>query len=125
MRISLHKESDCHRFGNSPFSILPPPVVVLLHGPSPSPPDRHSGKEARRPAEHRLRRFSFFCLKTFLVSAPTASASSPKRFIPALTWSPPSSTFSLRARFRRPADERHPYGHGKFENFSAFIETAC
>jgi cation diffusion facilitator family transporter len=22
-----------------------------------------------------------------------------------------------------PADERHPYGHGKFENFSAFIET--
>src|ERR1700692_234564 len=24
----------------------------------------------------------------------------------------------------QPADERHPYGHGKFENFSAFIETA-
>jgi len=24
----------------------------------------------------------------------------------------------------RPADDRHPYGHGKFENFSAFIETA-
>src|SRR5437879_10944375 len=23
----------------------------------------------------------------------------------------------------RPADERHPYGHGKFENFSAFVET--
>ena len=23
----------------------------------------------------------------------------------------------------RPADDRHPYGHGKFENFSAFIET--
>src|SRR6201988_650775 len=23
----------------------------------------------------------------------------------------------------RPADSRHPYGHGKFENFSAFIET--
>src|SRR3974377_613646 len=23
----------------------------------------------------------------------------------------------------RPADERHPYGHGKFENFSPFIET--
>src|SRR6202047_598694 len=23
-----------------------------------------------------------------------------------------------------PADERHPYGHGKFENFSAFVETA-
>src|SRR6516165_2880686 len=23
----------------------------------------------------------------------------------------------------RPADERHPYGHGKFENFSAFMET--
>src|SRR5271167_429706 len=22
-----------------------------------------------------------------------------------------------------PADERHPYGHGQFENFSAFIET--
>jgi cation diffusion facilitator family transporter len=23
-----------------------------------------------------------------------------------------------------PADDRHPYGHGKFENFSAFVETA-
>jgi cation diffusion facilitator family transporter len=23
----------------------------------------------------------------------------------------------------RPADEDHPYGHGKFENFSAFVET--
>jgi cation diffusion facilitator family transporter len=23
----------------------------------------------------------------------------------------------------QPADERHPYGHGKFENFSAFLET--
>src|SRR6516165_4022537 len=23
----------------------------------------------------------------------------------------------------QPADERHPYGHGKFENFSAFMET--
>src|ERR1700752_399723 len=23
----------------------------------------------------------------------------------------------------RPADSRHPYGHGKFENFSAFLET--
>src|SRR5450432_465503 len=23
-----------------------------------------------------------------------------------------------------PADEEHPYGHGKFENFSAFMETA-
>jgi cation diffusion facilitator family transporter len=24
----------------------------------------------------------------------------------------------------QPADENHPYGHGKFENFSAFVETA-
>src|SRR5471030_1216360 len=24
----------------------------------------------------------------------------------------------------QPADEGHPYGHGKFENFSAFVETA-
>src|ERR1700751_1285114 len=23
----------------------------------------------------------------------------------------------------QPADERHPYGHGEFENFSAFVET--
>src|SRR5438093_12781395 len=23
----------------------------------------------------------------------------------------------------QPADERHPYGHGKFENFSALVET--
>src|SRR6201993_3811965 len=30
--------------------------------------------------------------------------------------------FSVRVS-DKPADERHPYGHGKFENFSAFIET--
>ncbi|HEY8715912.1 MAG TPA: cation diffusion facilitator family transporter, partial [Candidatus Acidoferrum sp.] len=24
----------------------------------------------------------------------------------------------------QPADERHPYGHGKFESFSAFVETS-
>src|ERR1700690_2985751 len=24
----------------------------------------------------------------------------------------------------QPADDRHPYRHGKFENFSAFVETA-
>src|SRR5580693_10342636 len=24
----------------------------------------------------------------------------------------------------QPADENHPYGHGNFENFSAFVETA-
>src|ERR1700693_3376505 len=30
----------------------------------------------------------------------------------------------LSVRFSdEPADERHPYGHGKFENFSAFVET--
>src|SRR5437870_12886257 len=23
----------------------------------------------------------------------------------------------------QPADERHPYGHGKFETFSAFVQT--
>src|SRR5579864_9217433 len=23
----------------------------------------------------------------------------------------------------QPADEKHPYGHGKYENFSAFVET--
>lgn len=30
--------------------------------------------------------------------------------------------FSVRVA-DQPADERHPYGHGKFENFSAFVET--
>lgn len=30
----------------------------------------------------------------------------------------------LSVRFSdEPADEKHPYGHGKFENFSAFVET--
>src|SRR5690349_25121063 len=29
---------------------------------------------------------------------------------------------SIRAS-DQPADERHPYGHGKFETFSAFAET--
>jgi len=31
--------------------------------------------------------------------------------------------FSVRMS-DQPADEGHPYGHGKFENFSAFVETA-
>jgi cation diffusion facilitator family transporter len=30
--------------------------------------------------------------------------------------------FSVRVA-DQPADEKHPYGHGKFENFSAFVET--
>src|SRR6201981_3436764 len=40
-----------------PFSILPPHDVVLLHGSFPRPAHSHPGKEARRPAEHWLRRY--------------------------------------------------------------------
>src|SRR5260370_4729906 len=32
-------------------------------------------------------------------------------------------TFLAVGMSDRPADEKHPYGHGKFENFSAFVET--
>src|ERR1700676_5567387 len=32
-------------------------------------------------------------------------------------------TFLSVRMSERPADEKHPYGHGKFENFSAFVET--
>src|ERR1700675_1621494 len=32
-------------------------------------------------------------------------------------------TFLSVAVSDQPGDERHPYGHGKFENFSAFVET--
>src|SRR5437867_11512954 len=32
-------------------------------------------------------------------------------------------TFLSVRKSDQPADERHPYGHGKFENFSAFVET--
>ncbi len=32
-------------------------------------------------------------------------------------------TFLSVRMSEQPADERHPYGHGKFENFSAFVET--
>ena len=30
--------------------------------------------------------------------------------------------FSVRVA-DKPADAEHPYGHGKFENFAAFVET--
>src|SRR5260370_36889171 len=32
-------------------------------------------------------------------------------------------TFRSGGMSDQPADEKHPYGHGKFENFSAFVET--
>src|SRR5260370_4608903 len=32
-------------------------------------------------------------------------------------------TFLSVRMSEQPADEKHPYGHGKFENFSGFIET--
>src|SRR5260370_27900620 len=32
-------------------------------------------------------------------------------------------TFLSARMSDQPADEKHPYGHGKFENFSAFVES--
>jgi cation diffusion facilitator family transporter len=63
------------------------------------------------------------CLKTFLVVRTGSLGVLSEALHSGLDLVAAIITFlSLRVS-DQPADERHPYGHGKFENFSAFVET--
>src|SRR5882672_9712126 len=63
------------------------------------------------------------CLKTFLVFRTDSLGILSEALHSGLDLVAAVITFLSVRVSDRPADERHPYGHGKFENFSAFIET--
>jgi cation diffusion facilitator family transporter len=63
------------------------------------------------------------CLKTFLVVRTGSLGVLSEALHSGLDLVAAVITFLSVRVSDRPADERHPYGHGKFENFSAFLET--
>src|SRR6201993_3766177 len=63
------------------------------------------------------------CLKTFLVIRTDSLGILSEALHSGLDLVAAVITFLSVHVSDQPADERHPYGHGKFENFSAFIET--
>jgi cation diffusion facilitator family transporter len=63
------------------------------------------------------------CLKTFLVIRTDSLGILSEALHSGLDLVAAIITFLSVRVSDRPADERHPYGHGKFENFSAFMET--
>jgi cation diffusion facilitator family transporter len=64
------------------------------------------------------------CLKTFLVYRTSSLGILSEALHSGLDLVAAVITFLSVRVSDQPADDRHPYGHGKFENFSAFIETA-
>jgi len=63
------------------------------------------------------------CLKTFLVVRTGSLGVLSEALHSGLDLVAAVITFLSVRVSDRPADEKHPYGHGKFENFSAFVET--
>jgi cation diffusion facilitator family transporter len=63
------------------------------------------------------------CLKTFLVVRTGSLGVLSEALHSGLDLIAAMITFLSVRVSDQPADERHPYGHGKFENFSAFMET--
>jgi cation diffusion facilitator family transporter len=63
------------------------------------------------------------CLKTFLVWRTSSLGVLSEALHSGLDLVAAVITFLSVRVSDQPADERHPYGHGKFENFSAFLET--
>jgi cation diffusion facilitator family transporter len=63
------------------------------------------------------------CLKTFLVVRTGSLGVLSEALHSGLDLVAAVITFLSVRVSDAPADEKHPYGHGKFENFSAFIET--
>jgi cation diffusion facilitator family transporter len=63
------------------------------------------------------------CLKTFLVVRTGSLGVLSEALHSGLDLVAAVITFLSVRVSDQPADERHPYGHGKFENFSAFLET--
>jgi cation diffusion facilitator family transporter len=64
------------------------------------------------------------CLKTFLVVRTGSLGVLSEALHSGLDLIAAMITFLSVRLSDQPADERHPYGHGKFENFSAFMETS-
>src|SRR5271155_1208998 len=64
------------------------------------------------------------CLKTFLVWRTSSLGVLSEALHSGLDLVAAVITFLSVRVSDQPADARHPYGHGKFENFSAFVETA-
>ena len=62
-------------------------------------------------------------LKAFLVVRTGSLGVLSEALHSGLDWIAAIITFLSVRMSDQPADERHPYGHGKFENFSAFVET--
>ena len=62
-------------------------------------------------------------LKAFLVVRTGSLGVLSEALHSGLDWIAAIITFLSIRLADQPADERHPYGHGKFENFSAFVET--
>jgi cation diffusion facilitator family transporter len=63
------------------------------------------------------------CLKTFLVLRTSSLGVLSEALHSGLDLVAAVITFLSVRVADQPADARHPYGHGKFENFSAFLET--
>lgn len=63
------------------------------------------------------------CLKTFLVARTGSLGVLSEALHSGLDLVAAVITYLSVRVSDQPADERHPYGHGKFENFSAFMET--
>src|SRR5260370_3600129 len=63
------------------------------------------------------------CLKTFLVMRTGSLGVLSEALHSGLDFIAAIITFLSIRVSDRPADATHPYGHGKFENFSAFVET--
>jgi cation diffusion facilitator family transporter len=63
------------------------------------------------------------CLKTFLVWRTSSLGVLSEALHSGLDLVAAIITFLSVRVADQPADDRHPYGHGKFENFSAFLET--
>src|SRR6266852_7834782 len=63
------------------------------------------------------------CLKTFLVLRTGSLGVLSEALHSGLDLLAAVITFLSVRVSDQPADENHPYGHGKFENFSAFVET--
>lgn len=63
------------------------------------------------------------CLKTFLVLRTSSLGVLSEALHSGLDLVAAVITFLSVRVADQPADSRHPYGHGKFENFSAFLET--
>jgi cation diffusion facilitator family transporter len=63
------------------------------------------------------------CLKTFLVWRTSSLGVLSEALHSGLDLVAAIITFLSIRVSDQPADSRHPYGHGKFENFSAFLET--